>query len=56
MNDLSERGVASATIYNKKITKNEDDLQNLLISVDNNQKNIPNVNKNVIEKALKKPI
>lgn len=56
VNDLSERGVASATIYNKKITKNEDDFQNLLISVDNNRKNIPNVNKNVIEKALKKPI
>lgn len=45
VNDVAERGVALIEEYNKCLTKNEDDLQYLLLVINNHRKSFPKCNK-----------
>ena len=42
-NDVAERGVGLMTQYNKLITKNEKEKQNLLLIVQDNRQSIPDM-------------
>jgi hypothetical protein len=45
VNDSAERAIALATQFNQRLTKNEEELQQILQVVSDNRKRLPNANK-----------
>ena len=54
INDIAERGIALVTEYCKTLTKDSEDLQNLLQVVEQHRKEYPDVNKATLNKPIKK--
>ena len=53
-NDTAERGIALVSEYCKILTKDSDDLQNLLQVVEQHRREYPDVNKATLNKPTKK--
>ena len=52
-NDHAERGVSLVHSFSGKITKDEDQLQFLLQTVEDSRRRIPNTNKETVLKGMK---
>ena len=52
-NDVAERGVALMTQYNKLVTKNEKEKQNLLFIVQDNRQSIPDMKKSTLSGKMR---
>lgn len=52
VNDVAERGLATATDFNGQFTTNEEQWQHMILGVDHNRKLCPNSNKKTVLKCL----
>lgn len=53
VNDVAERGIATATDFNVQFTTNEEQWQHMILGVDHNRKVCPNSNKKTVLQCLK---